>query len=304
MIKWIATTLSAWVMFIACGACMAVTYKCDWQVVGCDGGLVSNENWALNSTVCQSAAGLVWNTGFLHWGGFWGGEVPTPTFVGAITQAKTLPDGAFVSAVGKIATSAAGDFRGFFYFEDVTRASGMRVAASAGAMSGLSRGNVVNVIGTLGTTLDDERQISGPIVIITSTAEPLAPLSMPNCWVGGGDVPRSPPIGQCGVWRWRPVREEGKWVLRWLPSPDINNIGLLVQTWGRVTAIRQGYVDINDGSGPVRVDTTTLSSLPRSNAYVSVIGISSLYKGPSDHRRLVLPRDAGDLRSDWQSIPE
>ncbi len=58
-----------------------------------------------------------------------------------------LSDGTFVSIAGRIATSAYGDFAGFFYIEDSGRASGVRVAVSPSAIAGLERGSVVNVIG-------------------------------------------------------------------------------------------------------------------------------------------------------------
>ena len=104
---------------------------------------------------------------------------------------------------------------------------------------------------------------------------------MPNPTVGGGDI-GIPPLGQYGV----------------LGGTGLNNVGLLIRTWGRVTATGTGYAVIDDGSGtPVRLDTSTLASLPEVNDYISVIGISSLYRPGVDRLRLVLPRT--DLDISW-----
>ena len=278
---------------LVCGGAMAGEYNLDWGVVAGGGDSGTSASYRLTVTAGQPAAGFAQGTSQLHWIGFLTGEMSMPTVAPSILAAKFMPDGTFVSLAGRIATSGIGDFPAFFYVEELDRINGIRIAAPPSAVSGLARGSVVNVIGTLGTTPNDERQLTGPIVIIASTAEPLAPLSMSNAWLGGGDIPRDPPIGQYGVWRWQTRREDNKWVRKWLPSPDLNNIGLLIQTWGKVTAVGAGYVEIDDGEGPVRVDTATLASQPALDSYVSVIGISSIHKTETDRRRLVLPR--GDL---------
>ena len=126
------------------------------------------------------------------------------------------------------------------------------------------------------------KQPTIPIVIITSTPTPLTPVGMPNRSVGGGDL-GIPPLGQYGV----------------MGGVGLNNVGLLVTTWGRVTATGSGYAIIDDGSGtPVRIDTSTLVDPPEDNDYITVIGISSLYEMATDHHRLVLPRGSGDV-STW-----
>ncbi len=138
---------------------------------------------------------------------------------------------------------------------------------------------MVNVVGTWGTTDAGERQFTGPVVVIVAAHDPLAPLGMPNLWVGGADF-GTPPLGQYGV-------TEGF---------GLNTVGLLISTWGRVIDAGSGYAVIDDGSGkPVRVDTTTLADAPEMDEYVTVIGISSLYKPDANRLRLVLPRDDADI---------
>ena len=276
-----AMLLCATSIFLSCGASHATEYQIKWYSVNSGGGMVTGGGYKLNSSVGQSAAGFVNNTSYLHWIGFWAGDLPEPEVPPSIGAAKMLPDKTYVSIAGRIATSSATDFTGFFYVEEEDRFSGIRVAVPGGPVAGLLRGHVVNVIGTLGTTDAGERQLTGPIVIIVGTHDPLAPVGMPNRTVGGGDM-GSPPLGQYGVTN----------------GVGLNSVGLLIQTWGRVMETGSGYVVIDDGSGtPVRVDTTTLASPPDPNEYVSVIGISSLYKPEAHRLRLILPRDDLDVNS-------
>jgi hypothetical protein len=261
------------------GSAASSDYKIDWYSVNSGGGTMSGGAYGLDGSIGQASAGFVQNTTFLHWVGFWSGEVPIPILVETPHAAKLLNDGAFVSIAGKIATSGQGDFDLFFYVQEENRSSGIRVAVPA-AVAGLARGSVVNVIGTLGTTREGERQLTGPIVIIVSSHDPLAPLGMPNKSVGGGDW-GTPLLGQYGV----------------AGATGLNNVGLLIATWGRVTEKGTGYLLITDGSGDaIRVSTAGLSTIPDENDYICVIGISSLYKPGSDRLRLVLPRADSDVK--------
>jgi hypothetical protein len=267
------------VLGFACSVCaVAADYKIDWYSINSGGGLVTGGGYKLNSSIGQSAAGFVSNTSYLHWIGFWAGDLPEPVVPDSIGAAKMLLDGTYVSISGRIATTSATDFAGFFYVEEEDRSSGMRVAVPA-AVAGLVRGSVVNVIGTLGTTPEGERCLTGPIVIIVTTHTPLTPLGMPNRSVGGGDW-GTPLLGQYGV----------------LGGTGLNNVGLLITTWGKVTEKGSGYMLITDGSqDAIRVSTAGLSTLPSLNDYISVIGISTLYKPASDRLRYVLPRGNSDV---------
>jgi len=270
--------ICAVLMLTACVGSFARDYKIDWYSINSGGGLVTGGSYKLNSSIGQSAAGFVSNTSYLHWIGFWAGDLPEPVVPDSIAAAKMLPDNTYVSISGRIATTSATDFTGFFYVEEENRSNGMRVAVPA-AVSGLARGSVVNVIGTLGTTPEGERCLTGPIVIIVGSHDPLTPLGMPNRSVGGGDW-GIPPLGQYGV----------------LGGVGLNNVGLLIQTWGKVTEKGAGYLLITDGSGDaVLVSTAGLSTIPHVNDYISVIGISTLYKPASDRLRHILPRSNPDV---------
>ena len=101
---------------------------------------------------------------------------------------------------------------------------------------------------------------------------------MNNRALGGGNL-RIPPLGQYGV-------KDGF---------GLNNVGVLVKTWGRVSYVDGVYMIISDGSNSgVRVSTAQLAiPLPEPNDYISVIGIPSLYMSgsPPDRVPQVLPRN-------------
>jgi len=261
-------------LLVISGSVWAASYRIDWCCVGSGGGMVSTTGVGINCTIGQPAAGFVKSTKELHWIGFWAGALEDPTPISQISDAKFLPDGTYVSITGKIATTGATDYTGFFYIEDSIRTSGIRVTVPT-AISGLVRGSVVNVIGTLGTLTSGERHIVGPMVIIVRTVRPLVPLGMINKFIGGGDTGNpAEGLGQCGV----------------LDGCGLNNVGLLVKTWGRVTGFGKGYVMIDDGSGtPVRVNTVLLATPPSSGEYVTMLGISSLQAPGPTRLLLALP---------------
>jgi hypothetical protein len=264
----------------------AEDYAISWYSMNSGGGDTSGGGYRLSASVGQSVAGFANSVDLLHWAGFWSGEVPDPQVVTSVGAAKLLPDGMYISISGNIATSAAGDFAVYFYVENANRSSGIRVAAAPGGIADLVCGSTVNVFGVLGATSDGERQLTGPIVIVVATHQPLNPLAMPNGTVGGGDF-GLPPSGQLGV-----TDAFGN------PANGINTVGLLIKTWGRVVASGTGYVLIDDGSSsPVRVDTSTLSSIPAESRYITVIGMASLRTSGGVRSRTVMPRGQSDV--DW-----
>jgi len=261
---------------LAQGACQMA--RCS---INSGGGSASAGAYRLESSIGQSAAGFVKSTSSLHWVGFWAGDIPTPILVGAIGAAKLLPDGAFVSIPGGIATSAAGDFVDFLYVEQPDRSSGIRISMQPVGIEQLIRGSMVNAIGTLGVTSAGERQLTGPIVVVVSRQEPLMPLGMANKSLGGSDLGNpATGLGQYGV----------------SGGVGVNNVGLLVESWGQVTEVGSDYFVIDDGSStPVRVDTVGMSDIPSPRDYITVVGISSLYKPGADRLRIILPRTREDV---------
>lgn len=266
-------------------ACVALAvpvdaYQITWSVIAAGGGTASGGGYVLNGTVGQPAAGYVQDGSFLHWIGFWSGESANPQVVDSISALKELPDASYVSVAGKIAASGAADYDGYFYVQEADRSSGIRVAMNLASIPGIARGSVLNVLGTLGTTADGERQIAGRVVIIAGVTAPPVALGMNNKTVGGATV-GFPPLGQEGITG---------------VIGGVNNLGLLVKTWGQVISSGAGFVVIDDGSNtPVRVSTEQLASVPGVGHYIIVVGASSLQDVGGNKERLVLPRDSGDI---------
>jgi len=256
--------------------------RIDWHSINSGGGTASGAGLVLHASAGQAVAGYAGNASTRHWVGFWHPETgAAPQVLHRIEQAKTLPDGEYVSIAGKIATSGAADFQGFFYLEEADRSSGIRITVPGWPVPGLLEGSVVQVVGTTGTTADGERHIVASSVVITSSAAPLRPLGMIQRSIGGGDL-GAPPLGQYGVTGGR----------------GVNTVGLLIRAWGTVTSSGSGYVVLDDGSGsPLRVDTSTLPAPPETGSFVTIIGISSLKTEGSPPQRLplLLPRRGSDV---------
>lgn len=275
-------------MSLAASACQA-QIQINWRSVNGGGGTVSNANYRLSSSIGQSAAGYVQNANNLHWIGFWAGEIPNPTVVGSVSDAKLLPDGTLVSLAGMIASSSTTDFGNmagsYFYIQTPGRSGGIRVSVPAAQVAGLSRGRVVNIMGTMGTTGTGERQIVGPMVILGASSTAPVPLTMNNRTIGGQTL-GSPPSGQVGV----------------TGGYGLNNVGLLVRTTGKVIGQEGNFLVIDDGSGSpdnpasyLRIDRTHLAAVPAIGSNVIVVGVSSLYKPGAEEMRLVIPRATGDI---------
>jgi len=188
---------------------------------------------------------------------------PTPP----ISSIRNNPDGTTVSVSEKIVTAGTDQLASTFYIQDTDRSSGIKVYAPG---KSATYGSLVNVIGTL-TTSGGERQINCSTVTTLATGRPVPkPLSFLTREVWGGGVNEYDPGVTGGV--------------------GLNNTGLLVEIWGRVTMVdtttKKFYVDdgcgLNDGSGNVGlwVSYSGLTSgntvvPPEQGSYVKVKGISS-----------------------------
>lgn len=268
----LAIALLIWVCAVCCAA---DDTRLDWHSVNCGGGVATGGGYAVACTVGQSAAGFVQSKSSLHWIGFWAGEAPTPTVASTLGAAKLLPDGTLVSVCGKIAASAADDFAGFFYIEEPNRTGGIRVSCSSWPVADLFRGSTVNVIGTLATASSGERHITGSVIVVGATVDPPTPFGLSNRSVGGASFGQ-PGCGQSGA----------------IGGVGLNNIGILIKTWGLIKSCDAGYLVIDDGSGvDLHVDATGLAN-PPSSGYITVVGISSLRDG---RLPVVLPRSDDDV---------
>lgn len=183
----------------------------------------------------------------------------------------------------------------FFYVETTTRESGVRVHK---ADHGLAIGSVVNVSGVYKTNANCERYVEADDVTTTLATAFLKPLGLTNKSLGGGD------------WLYDSITGAGQRGID--GAVGLNNIGLLVTVWGKVTARGRDwfYVDdgsrVQDGTGTVGVycEAPQGVAIPQIGNFVRVTGISSceLYAG-----RLVnvlMARHAADINdsSSYQPV--
>jgi hypothetical protein len=200
-----------------------------------------------------------------------------------IGEAKKRADASDVILSGKTVTAVFADH---FYMQDDST-SGIRVAPAT-MPAGLTVGYSVDVVGILATTSNMERVVV-PTSVDVSSGSALAPVSLTNKNLGGGDFFYDPGTGagQTGV-------EDGV---------GVNNIGLLVKTCGTVTAVGATYFYIDDGThardfsifNGIRVSCIGLT-MPSSGDYICISGISSIMKVNGRVFRSVMPRNDDDLQ--------
>ncbi|MBP6964414.1 MAG: PQQ-binding-like beta-propeller repeat protein [Armatimonadetes bacterium] len=157
----------------------------------------------------------------------------------SIAKAKSAGDDDPIpeSLTGKIVTAGTNQFSGCFYVEEPDRSCGIRVVPTSGTYV---PGDVVTIsAGTMATSDDGERFIDEATVSVTGSGEVL-PLGLPNRDIGGCDFADGQTILQAGV----------------LNGRGLNNIGLLVKTWGVVTEVcpAEHCFYLDDGSA---LDDTT-----------------------------------------------
>ncbi len=203
-----------------------------------------------------------------------------PVSVG-LAQAKRLPDLWAVNASGLVVTAA---FSGYFYAQVEDRSAGIRVEWE-GAVSEKER---VDLGGIVATNSAGERYIDASTVTLVGAVTDLYPLGLTNEDVGGGD------------WFYDPATGAGQRGV--LFGAGLNNIGLFVRSWGRVSHGNTDYFYIDDGSAAddgsghvgVKVSAAGLAT-PAQGSYVEITGISSCFKTGDNLYRLILARSQSDI---------
>jgi len=195
-----------------------------------------------------------------------------------ISQAGNYADGQIVKITGKVVTAATGTVRPGFYIEEPDRSAGIYVASQMM----VPEGAVVEVIGPV-STLDGERIISAQStsIVINDSATVPKPVGMSNAALGGAAVGNvTVPIGK------------GK---------GVRNVGLLVRTWGKVTAVGTGWFYIDDGSkcsdgtGITGIKVISTAN-PAPGSFVTVTGICSSEKVGTKFSPVIRTRRASDVQ--------
>jgi hypothetical protein len=263
----------------------------NWHSANSGGGLSSNATGVMNCSVGQGVVGFVNNAKSLSWIGFWTGDMSEPVHVASIGEAKGLVCGTFISLGGKVATTSSSDFPKFCYVEEAMRQSGIRVAPPSDYPSAVARGDVVNVIGIIEIGPEGERQISGSMASIDK-GPPLRPLCMNNRAVGGGESGC-----QRAVWGWwLAPSADGDYEWQWGEETGLNNIGLLITTFGQFVKTSDTTFTLDDGSGVmVKCVVPSGVNLNQPWTYTVVTGISSCEKVGEELHRLLRVREQDDI---------
>lgn len=190
---------------------------------------------------------------------FGAGYVP----VSSLGLARLLMDGSSIKLSGMAVTAV---FGAEFYVETLGRSAGLKVQGS-----GVSRGDIVDLYGNMSSAAG-ERVMTNTII-----AKP-----------GGTAFPK--PLGMNGT----AIRLGGT------DAPDVS--GMLMTVWGRVQTASSGrfYVDdgsgLDDGSGNagIRIDGSSLSSIPSAPTYAVITGVMAAETVGSTTVLLVRPRNAQD----------
>ena len=183
----------------------------------------------------------------------------TPDVTGAISDVKLAADGTVVEVKG---AAVSGVYKGFFYAEDISRSSGIKVVSD---MS-VNVGNAVDVIGTIATDSNNERYISASTVTAdTSLSMEVLPLGMNN-----------------------------KAFMESLAT------GLLVRTWGTVKSVDSSFIKIEDGSGVtfgvlLNDLVTPLTKTVGVGDYIAVTGAAGYENYNSTIYRVIRPRGDSDI---------
>ena len=203
--------------------------------------------------------------------------------------AKTKPDDMEVQLVGKV-VSRAFPSEDVFYIQEPDRACGIKVVDAINAAS-VAPGDLVSVTGFISTNASGERYIEASTTEITGSIEPPVPAAMINRTLGGGDFHYNATTGagQKGV--------SGV-------AYGLNNVGLLVRTTGKVTAIGSDYFYVDDGSNlsdgsghtGVRVANVPAATVSVGN-HVGIVGISGLEGSDPSFRRVLRPADTADVET-------
>ncbi|MDO8682444.1 MAG: NBR1-Ig-like domain-containing protein, partial [Armatimonadota bacterium] len=195
--------------------------------------------------------------------------ITTPQGV-TIQGAKALTDGQIRAIRGKVVSCV---FDEGFYIQDPGGFFGLRVQPAAA----VAVGQLVDIAGVIGGA-HAERFINLTGNAISSSTGPGSPppIALGASALGGDELNDLTPGVTGGV--------------------GLNNIGLLVRTWGRVTEVDPSgnYFRISDGSKQIKILSESLAE-PSGEPYVVITGICVRDISDGEPRAAVRPRTQADI---------
>ena len=219
----------------------------------------------------------------------------------SIADAKKLADEASAGMAAKTVTAVFADG---IYVEETDRNVGMKIVALE-VPEGLEVGKAVDVGGTMQTASNGERCVSDATVTLNGTGD-VDPIWLNNKALGGGAwfYTQGSTAGQQGLQEYQLVKQgNGQYERIKLNVSGLNNVGLLIRVYGKVTYKGTDHFYVNDGSElddnsghtGMKVDATGLD-IPDTDTYVMVEGISTCSKVDDDLYRLIRVRSQGDIQ--------
>ena len=210
-------------------------------------------------------------------------------YLGSQLDMRNSPDGTYGAVIGVVAATS-GDV-GATYVESENRAWGVCVDSTGAAES-----RKVYVTGFLSRE-SGEPTMTAASVYDLGAGTPIEPVAMQSKFTGGAGFGFQQGVVDYAVPMWWQHEH----------SIAINNIGLLVATWGRVTGKGDGYLYVDDGSA-LRDGTVTgkeqnvgVRAICDPTGYSAgdfliVTGISSCFETPSGEiARHILTRRSEDI---------
>ncbi len=206
---------------------------------------------------------------------------------GTIAWAKTFPDGTQLPAQlqAKVVSGSFGDFGyGHFFIQEPSRASGIRVNPTDYYWY-TETGYPVTITSAQVTTINNQRALAVSSEDIENDWEnwtAVNPLGMNNKWVAGGPFNVYTP-GATDAF-------------------GLNNVGLLIKTWGLASNVQPGYFYINDGSDNVGVKVDVdqggyyIYHNVQTGDYAAVTGIAQLETVSDQKMRVIKPRYESDIQ--------
>ena len=211
-----------------------------------------------------------------------------------VAQAKQMANGATVGVQSAIITALNG-------YEITIRQPDGSCGITAGAFNAseeLAAGMNVQVGGTMSTLASGQKVIDAATFAATGDSSTLTPVGLNNRALGGGD------------WFFSAITGAGQGAAP--GGVGLNNVGLLVRTWGTVTQVGPDYIYLNDGSdlrdgsytgedenAGVRVTCEPTTCLP--GDHVAVTGKSSIFQSGEVTGRCVESSDLA-LRFDGDDL--
>ncbi|MGB9586964.1 MAG: carboxypeptidase regulatory-like domain-containing protein, partial [Armatimonadota bacterium] len=178
-----------------------------------------------------------------------------------VSEVKKQPDGKYIYIADVVCSRRPNS--SLMFVQDADRTAGIKVTAGTGSIPPVSPGTVCSIEGRL-TSAGDVRAITDVGVVVGSSGNSPYPILMSNATVGGANFyyhAGPPAIGQKGsLW-----------------GTGVNNVGLLVTTFGRVIDVPVGGVfHIDDGSIPGGLPVKLLDGVtaPTQASFAVLTGIA------------------------------